>query len=79
MISTDQYVHEMQKIGYVDVQMDDISEDVFPGFTKFLKGRGGCWWVFGSIMAWWAGRGIRFVIVSGQKPGVVAVSGVMLR
>jgi hypothetical protein len=68
MISTDQYVHEMHHMGYVDVQMEDISEYVFPGFTRFLKRSGGGWWVFGSIMAWWAARGMRFVLVSAQKP-----------
>jgi len=69
MISTDQYVHEMEEMGYVDVQLEDISEDVFPGFTRFLKGRGGGWWMFANVMAWWAGKGMRFVVVSGQKPG----------
>jgi hypothetical protein len=68
-ISTDQYIQEMQEMGYVDVQLEDISEGVFPGFTKFLKGRGGGWWVFANIIGWWAGRGMRFVVVSGQKPG----------
>jgi hypothetical protein len=67
-ISPDQYVREMQQIGYMDVQLEDISEDVFPGFTGFLKKRGGGWWVFGSVMEWWAGKGMRFVVVSGQKP-----------
>jgi len=58
----------MQEMGYVDVQMEDVSGDVFPGFTRFLKGRGGGWWVFGSLIGWWAGRGMRFVVVSGKKP-----------
>jgi hypothetical protein len=69
-ISADQYIDEMQQMGYVDVQMEDISEDVFPGFTRFLKGRGGGWWLFGSVMEWWAGKGMKFVVVSGQKPAV---------
>jgi len=69
MISTDQYVSEMWGIGYMDVQMEDISDDVFPAFTKFLKRRGGGWWVFASILGWWAGRGMRFVVISGKKPG----------
>jgi hypothetical protein len=68
MISTDQYVSEMQRIGYMDVQMEDLSDNVFPAFTKFLRRRGGGWWVFASILGWWAGRGMRFIVISGKKP-----------
>ena len=59
----------MQMLGYEDVQLEDISEDVFPGFTRFLKGRGGGWWVFGRWMEWWhKSAGARFVLVSGRRP-----------
>ena len=68
VVTPDQYVHEMQEMGYADVQLEDVSGYVFPGFTKFLKGKGGGWWVFGGVVAWWARSGMRFVVVSGQKP-----------
>ena len=69
MVTKEGYVKNMQMLGYEDVQLEDISEDVFPGFTKFLKGRGGGWWVFGRWMEWWhKSAGARFVLVSGRRP-----------
>lgn len=68
VISAEDYVHAMSEIGYADVRLEDISEDVFPGFIKFLKSRGGGWWVFGIVMRWYTNTGVRFVIVSGSKP-----------
>lgn len=68
VISTDQYVQQMQEMGYQDVQLEDVTEDVFPGFVKFLKSRGGGWWVFGNLIDWFTRQGARFVIVSASKP-----------
>lgn len=69
MISTEEYVQDMLQIGFVDVVLEDITEDVFPGFVKFLKGRGWGWWIFGYIFQWYAIAGARFVIVGGSKYG----------
>ncbi|KAF5374894.1 hypothetical protein D9758_000223 [Tetrapyrgos nigripes] len=33
------YIEQLERISFVDVTMEDISEDVFPGFVEFLKGR----------------------------------------
>jgi len=65
MVSIDGYVAEMEEMGYVDIQLEDITQDVFPGFVRFLKGRGFGWKVFGSVIEWYANSGARFVIVSG--------------
>ncbi|KAF8078561.1 S-adenosyl-L-methionine-dependent methyltransferase [Lyophyllum atratum] len=65
MVSTDNYIAQMEEMGYVDVQLEDITEDVFPGFVQFLKGRGIGWRVFGSVIEWYASTGARFVIVTG--------------
>ncbi|KAF4605259.1 hypothetical protein EYR40_004042 [Pleurotus pulmonarius] len=50
-ISITDYIRLMEEIGYVDVKMEDISEDVFPPFTAFLSSRGFGWWLFAPIQA----------------------------
>lgn len=67
LISTDDYVRDMKRIGYVDVVMEDISSEVFPGFIKFLKTRNWSFWVLGCVLELYANSGARFVIVSGAK------------
>jgi SAM-dependent methyltransferase len=67
MISPDEYARDLKDIGYVDVEVQDVSPDVFPGLVRFFKGRGGCWWVFGNVIRWFAASGGRFVLVSGAK------------
>lgn len=69
LVTRAEYAEQLRRIGYVHVQIDDISADVLPGFTEFLRGRGGAWAVFGWIMRLWADGGGRFVHVSGQRPG----------
>jgi hypothetical protein len=68
LISNEEYTAQLEAIGFEDTTLEDITADVFPGFIKFMKGRGWGWWVFGSIMNWYANAGARFVIVSGRKP-----------
>ncbi|KAG6812486.1 hypothetical protein H0H92_002593 [Tricholoma furcatifolium] len=66
IVSVEEYVAQMRKIGYEEVELEDITEHVFPGFVQFLKGRGAGWRAFGSIMDWYYKAGARFVIVSGS-------------
>lgn len=68
VVTKTEYIAEMKQIGYVDVDIEDITEYVFPGFVRFLSGRGGGWKVFAWVMAWLHGRGARFGIVVGRKP-----------
>lgn len=65
--STNEYVSAMKDIGYSDVRLEDVSSDVFPGFTRFLKGRGWGWWFFGCVVECCASWGAQFVIISGQR------------
>ncbi|CED83971.1 hypothetical protein [Phaffia rhodozyma] len=59
----------MRNQGFVNVEITDITHHVFPGFAKFLKARGGGWWVAGSVVGWWADSGLlEFVIVKAKKP-----------
>ncbi|KAF7795464.1 hypothetical protein EIP86_006625 [Pleurotus ostreatoroseus] len=62
------YVREMEKIGYTDVHLEDISDDVFPGFIQFLWSRGIGWKMFAMLIQTLSRSGLRFVVVSGRKP-----------
>ncbi|EGN95887.1 hypothetical protein SERLA73DRAFT_76937 [Serpula lacrymans var. lacrymans S7.3] len=67
IISTEQYVRAMTSIGYVDVELEDITDDVFPGFTGFLSTRGLRWFLLALVLRCYAYAGARFVLVSGTK------------
>ncbi|KAJ3737171.1 S-adenosyl-L-methionine-dependent methyltransferase [Lentinula guzmanii] len=67
VISINEYVGRLEQIGYEDVKVEDISEDVFPGFVSFLKPRGLGWWIFGSVLCCYYKAGARFVIASGSR------------
>jgi hypothetical protein len=67
VVSAEEYVRDMEEMGYVDVRVEDISDDLFPGFGRFLKGRGGGWWVFGNLIGCLVWMGAQFIIVSAAK------------
>ncbi|PPQ88637.1 hypothetical protein CVT25_010213 [Psilocybe cyanescens] len=67
MISKEDYVVQLQQIGYIDVVLEDITANVFPSFSRFLKSQGWGWWVLGTVIDWYASAGARFVIISGKK------------
>lgn len=56
---------ELEEIGYVDVRVEDITEDVFPGFSKFLKPRGLAWWMFAWVMG--NVKDTRYLVISATK------------
>ncbi|KAJ7786386.1 S-adenosyl-L-methionine-dependent methyltransferase [Mycena metata] len=66
MISTDEYVAQMREIGFRDVKLEDITEDVFPGFVSFLATRGVGWRIFSKAFTIFWGSGGRFVVVYGR-------------
>ena len=66
----EQYVRQMREIGYEDVELEDITPFVFPGFREFLKHQGFLWGAFSWLMSWLEGRGLRYVIVKGTRPNV---------
>jgi SAM-dependent methyltransferase len=69
LITSFGYERTMLEAGYQDVSIEDITLSVFPGFTAFLKSRGGGWWLFAWIItAWWKICGARFVIAKGTRP-----------
>ncbi|KAF9460840.1 S-adenosyl-L-methionine-dependent methyltransferase [Collybia nuda] len=61
------YGLDMKEVGYVDIELNDITEDVFPGFIRFLKSRGWRWAAFGTLLQWYVNSGARFVIVCGSR------------
>ena len=69
-ISVEDYVDKMKQIDYIDVNLEDVTSEVFPGFVVFLKSRGWARWAFGSVMDWYSSTGTRFVIVSGRRPNL---------
>jgi SAM-dependent methyltransferase len=62
------YVRMMQDMGYVDVELEDISDRVFAGFFAFLRSQGGLWPLFVGAMNMLVRWGMKFVIVSAGKP-----------
>lgn len=67
MVSPETYVQGMQQIGFVDVVMEDVTDDVFPGFIGFLQSRGIGWWMFGAVLRWYISLGVRYVVVAGTR------------
>ncbi|KAH7345146.1 hypothetical protein B0J17DRAFT_638570 [Rhizoctonia solani] len=62
------YTETMERLGYQNVTIEDISPYVFPGFTAFLEKRGVGWWIFARmVMVWWKFCGARFIIASGER------------
>ena len=68
LISPATYAQQLIDIGFEDVQVQDITDDVFPGFRAFLRTQGGSWRVFEMVLGTWVNLGRRFVLVSGRRP-----------
>ncbi|KAF8271467.1 hypothetical protein EI94DRAFT_1657557 [Lactarius quietus] len=47
----EQYLKQMREVGYEDVELEDITPFVFPGFREFLKQRGYRWGVFSRLIS----------------------------
>ncbi|KAF7306979.1 Snare domain containing protein [Mycena indigotica] len=62
MVSTEDYCFQMKAAGFVDVELEDISQDVFPGFIRFLQSRGFGWSIFASVLSLYYSTGARFVV-----------------
>lgn len=69
IVSTREYIRSLEELGYTDVELEDITSDVFPGFVKFLCTKGVLWRVYASILGWYRRVvHMRFVVVTGRKP-----------
>jgi SAM-dependent methyltransferase len=69
IVSKTDYLEQMLQTGFDQVDLEDITEQVFPGFLNFLSGRGIIWSLFALMFRTYiAYSGLRFVIVSGRRP-----------
>ncbi|KZP00966.1 S-adenosyl-L-methionine-dependent methyltransferase [Calocera viscosa TUFC12733] len=74
IISLPQYVNQLQRIGFADVQVEEVTERVFPGCAAHLaRQRGVAWKAFAPVIRLWMWAGARFVIVSARKPAGMAL------
>ena len=65
--SLDEYKAQLHKIGYAEVEIEDWTMDVFPGFSRFLKSKAGVWPVVGRGVEWAEKRGWTYVAVRAKK------------
>ncbi|KAF9513566.1 hypothetical protein BS47DRAFT_1485541 [Hydnum rufescens UP504] len=70
LVTRQEYRTQMERIGYTNIVIEDISVHVFPGFTAFLATKGLMWKLFaGIIRSWWRGGGIDRVLgIHVQQP-----------
>ena len=67
LVTREEYRTQMERIGYTDIVIEDISVNVFPGFTTFLSTKGLMWKLFAKIiLIWWSGGG-KFILVNGRR------------
>jgi SAM-dependent methyltransferase len=63
---------QLLDLGFEDVAIEDVSEDVWPGFAAFLRQRGLLWRAAGWTIDWLGGSGgLRWVIVRARRPADV--------
>ena len=68
LVTRSQYCSQLECIGYNNIQIEDISDHVFPGFIAFLSGRGFLWATFARMLRMWWKMGGRYVLVTASKP-----------
>jgi SAM-dependent methyltransferase len=61
------YKAQLEKIGYVDVRIDDWTGDVWPGFARFLREKGGLWTLVARGAEWGLRNDWKFIAVRAAK------------
>lgn len=61
------YKARLEKIGYVDVRIDDWTAEVFPGFAKFMRTKGGPWTLVARGAEWAFKNEWKFIAVRAEK------------
>jgi len=61
------YKAQLEKIGYVDVRIDDWTAEVFPGFAKFMRTKGGPWTLVARGAEWAFKNEWKFIAVRAEK------------
>ncbi|PFH54530.1 hypothetical protein AMATHDRAFT_185138 [Amanita thiersii Skay4041] len=68
IVTVDEYAAMMTQLGYNEVEIEDITDEVFPGFLKFLRSQGVGWRIFSLIFSWYlSAMEARFIIASGVR------------
>ncbi len=67
LVSREAYRESLERIGFDDISIEDISPSVYPGFTAFLRTRGFVWALFAHIVSGWYKGGGRFVVISAVR------------
>jgi hypothetical protein len=67
IVDIDRYKKRMEEIGYVDVEVEDITQDVFPNFFAFLRTQGLGWVLLVALMEKIASSGARYVVVGASR------------
>jgi hypothetical protein len=61
------YKAQLEKIGYVDVRIEDWSKEVYPDFAKFLWTKGGFWKGVAKGAEWAFKNEWKFIAVRAAK------------
>lgn len=57
----------MERRGYTDIEIEDWSDGVFPGFARNLQARGGIWAYVGKVAEKAGLGGWRFIAVRARR------------
>ncbi|XP_006454390.1 hypothetical protein AGABI2DRAFT_114140 [Agaricus bisporus var. bisporus H97] len=69
IVSPQEYIQLLEKLGYTEVELEDITSDSFVGLCKFLSTRGALWYIYSCFLSWFQDAGgARFVVVTARKP-----------
>jgi cyclopropane fatty-acyl-phospholipid synthase-like methyltransferase len=68
IVSPQEYIQLLEKLGYIEVELEDITSDSFTGLCKFLSTQGALWYMYSRFLAWFRDAGgARFVVVTARK------------
>ena len=87
-MTAEDYLAQLRDIGYINVEIQDITQHVFAGLAKYIDGiaadsrkaaaldakKLASYKGFAKILRWWAGGKLRFVLVKGMKGGIASKS-----
>lgn len=66
-VSLEEYEARLREMGYIDIEAEDITQDVFPKFLIFLKSRGIGWYIFARVFELVV-PSLQFVMISAAQP-----------
>jgi hypothetical protein len=81
LITTEEYEAQLRQLGYIDIEIKDITKDVFPGLAQYIDGltdNAGMaaaldmskvreYRMFARVLRWWMNDRLLFVLVKATK------------